>query len=73
MIELTDKQRECLIFIADQPLGTGEIARRTSVSIDAAHSRMRGLEDKLLVRRVQQGIQGSITWELTRLGRANLL
>jgi DNA-binding CsgD family transcriptional regulator len=69
---LTIKQRDCLKLLDDGPLGTGEIAYRTHVSIDAAHSRMRNLEDRLMVRRIQQGLQGNIEWELTRLGRKEI-
>lgn len=73
MKELTSLQLECLRCLSYGPMGTGTIARKTSVTIDAAHSRMRHLEDRLLVRRIQQGLQGRIEWELTRLGRKELL
>lgn len=73
MKALTSLQLECLNLLGDEPLGTGEIASLTNVSIDAAHSRLRGLEDKMLVRRIQMGLQGKIEWELTRLGRKELL
>lgn len=72
MKPLTEKQRECLVILDDDPLGTGDIAKRTYTTIDAAHSRMRKLEDRLLVRRIQLGLQGNIEWELTRLGRKEI-
>lgn len=69
MSEVTKKQYEALQCLALGPIGTGAIAFKTHDSIDAAHSRMRGLENRLLVRRIQDGVQSNISWELTSMGR----
>lgn len=72
MKPLTEKQHKYLSLLSASSMGTGEIRAITGDSIDSAHSRLRGLEDKLMVRRIQQGMQGKIEWELTRLGRREI-
>lgn len=70
---MTDKQRETLQSLENGPKMTSQVAELLAISSSNAHARLRDLEDKNYVRRVQMhGANTPIEWQLTRLGRSDL-
>lgn len=66
---MTDGQFRVLSAIEDQPKTTGQIADVMLATHDRVHSIARRLEDKGYVRRYG----GFSHWELTKLGRKEMI
>jgi DNA-binding MarR family transcriptional regulator len=69
---MTEAQYRVLSLLESRPKKAPQMAELLGITIDATHGRLRRLEDKDWVRRVQLYRDDPIEWELTRQGRKAL-